>query len=365
MIRVGIIGTGVGVRTHLPAFQAAANATVIAIAGRDPARTRSITREHGVPHALDAATLISHPDVDLVCVASPPLAHVEHASGALACGKHVLCEKPLALSHIDTMRLVDEAATRPAQLSLVNHQLRFNECVVEAKRLVRTGSIGRPYFVRLHQQSAAFVDRAQSWSWNFDERAGGGVRLAMGSHQIDLLQFLLDEEVVAVQGSMDPVIRERQFDSAVTRSVLTSGFYGATLETQSGVIAHLSAISVSSGLPEFAFSIYGEDGELHFDLVNQLRGADRAHRGALSSIEVIRNDLGALDTKLSFFGKAFTQFATAIADALTEHSSRGLDNAARFSDAVRVQVVLDMIARTAETGTLERIGVGQVRAPFV
>ncbi len=355
MITVGIIGTGVGMRTHLPTFRELEGVDILAVAGSNPERTRWFAETHRIKYAMDAHSLCVLPEIDLVCVTSPTPYHCAQAKEALLAGKHVLCEKPLAMDMRETSELIEKARDRPTQLSLINHQLRFNPYIKKTRELIAAGALGRPYYLRMHQQSSAFADRQAPWTWSFDSTQGGGVRLAIGSHQIDLLHYWFGETAIAVQCSMDPVIRERPGADGTVTEVRASGFFSASLELESGLSVHLSATAASCGRPAFDFSLYGEEGELHFDLTRKLRGAFLSARGALEPIEVAGIAENQGDKQASIFLGSFAYFAPAIVNAIRVGDWSGLEPAAKFSDAYKVQVVLDELVAAANDGTLHRL----------
>lgn len=354
MVKVGIIGTGVGLRTHLPAFQELAGVEVVALAGSSVEQASRLAKAHGIRNALDARSLCSLPEIDLVCVTSPNPYHRSQVETALAAGKHVLCEKPLAMNLDETSELIEIARARPSQLALINHQLRFNPYVKKVRQMIDAGAIGRPYFLRMHQQSTSFADRKGPWTWSFDSKQGGGVRLAIGSHQIDLLQYWFRESVVTVQGSMDPVVRERRGLNGVVTTVKASGFFSAALELESGMSVHLSATAASCGQPAFDFSLYGEEGEIHFDLTDKLRGSFLSDRGTVEPIIVTGVTPQERENNVSIFSGSFAYFAPAIVKSIESGDWSDLEPAARFEDAYNVQIVLDALAVAANEGTMHR-----------
>jgi len=305
------------------------------------------------------------PEIDLVCVTSPNPYHRLQVEEAVIAGKHVLCEKPLGMNLQETVELIEIAGERPGQLSLINHQLRFNPYIKKVREMIASGAIGRPYYLRMHQQSTAFADRQAPWTWSFDSRQGGGVRLAIGSHEIDLVHYWFRGRVIAVQGAMDPVVRERRGPDGFVTAVRASGFFSASLELESGMSVHLSATAASCGSPAFDFSLYGEEGELHFDLTRKLRGAFLSSRGAVKPITVTGVTEGERENRVSIFGGSFAYFAPAIVKALESGDWGDLEPAARFVDAYEVQVVLDALAAAANEGTLHRFSVSEGEREYV
>ena len=364
IIRVGIIGTGVGIRTHLPAFRALKDAEVVALAGSNEQRARFFARKHGIERAMDYLSLCSLPEIDLVCVASPNPCHRVEVAAALDAGKHVLCEKPLAMSVQETRELNEMSLARPDQLALVNHQLRFNPYVRRVKQLIADGAIGRPYYLRLHQQSTGFADRHAPWSWSFDSSQGGGVRLAMAPHLIDLVLYWFGRRIETVCGAMDPVVLERPASDGAMTQVQASSFFSASLELEGGLSVNLSATAASCAVPGFDFCLYGEEGELYFNLVDKLRGAFLKRRGAVEVIPVAAVSASERENRVSIFSGSFTYFAPEIVNSIRTGDWSGLEPAAKFSDAQDVQVALEALARAANTGAMQRLA-GQQRSDDV
>lgn len=353
--KIGIIGTGVGLRTHLPAFRQMEDVDVVALAGSSQSRAIDYARENGIQRGLSYEELCSLPEIDLVCVASPNLHHRAHVQAALEAGKHVLCEKPLAMSVQETTELIELSSAHPSQLALVNHQLRFNPYLRTVKQLVSEGAIGRPYFVKIHQQSTGFSDRSAPWIWSFDADEGGGVRLAMGSHLVDLVKFWFGRKVETVTGSMDPVVLERISSDGRRSKVKASGFFSSYLELQDGISVHLSATAASFSAPRFDFSIFGDCGELHFDLAGKLSGAVLKRRELKVIAPKYSVSEAERENKISIFSGSFPYFANVIVRSIRTGDFGALDVAASFRDALETQAILDALKVSANTGVMERL----------
>lgn len=349
-IRVGIVGTGVGLRTHLPAFRAIETSEVVALSGRNIERATEFARLNGIEKALSTEELCTLPELDLVCITSPNPFHFKQVVTALEAGKHVLCEKPLAMTIGETQELVDLAATKPNKLALVNHQLRFNPYVLKVRELLHEGAVGRPYHLRVHQQSTAFADPNASWSWSFDADQGGGVRLAMGSHLIDLVRFWLGCEAQSVSGAMDPVISHRANGKGNSTRVRASSFFCASLGFPGGISVQLSSTAAAHSQARFEFSVYGETGELHFDLTSKLKGAFFGSRGTLEEIPVRLVSEPEKLNQVSIFSGSFSYFASRIVAALQADDWQDLDYAAQFRDSLHTQTVLDALLLAANSG---------------
>lgn len=187
-----MIGAGAFARAcHLPCLASHPQAEVAMLCGRDPTRTRALATEFGIAEiTLEAAELCARTDIDAVTICTPNHMHARHAMIALAHGKHVFCEKPLALTVDEAAAMVDEASRRN-----VVHQVAFTFRhlfgVEELQRRVQDGEIGDPLVLRLHHQYFDGVRGGPDIRWQHTDAAGGGVLRDTGSHLFDLARFIL------------------------------------------------------------------------------------------------------------------------------------------------------------------------------
>jgi predicted dehydrogenase len=358
-LRIGIIGTGVGLRTHYPGFKRTNGVEFAGLVGSSYDRALTFAKQYEFKQVFHTyKELVQSDEVDLVCVTSPNTHHVDEILLAIENGKHILAEKPLA-SNISEIHRILNAASKSPKMHLIDHQLRFNPYIIKVKDLIKEGSIGRPYFIRIHQQSTGFADRNAKWIWSFDERLGGGVRLAMASHFIDLINFWFDGiKPLLVKGAMDSVVEERKDNANLMRNVKVSGFFSSSISFDRGLDVHLSATAAAIGIPRFDFSIYGTEGELHFDLNDKLRGAFLNNRGTINQIEVDGVTDEERDNKVSIFSGSFVYFADKIVKYFTGIEASAINRAAKFEDAVYTQVLLDAIRDSSTEGSLVRLNDG-------
>src|SRR5262249_11202328 len=126
---VGVIGSGFGRHTQIPAFAQTPGCEVVAVVSRQLARAYAAAKgDFEIRRAFDAGDLdrfLKLDDLDLVCVSSPPDTHRDYSLRAFAAGKHVLCEKPTAMNASEA-RDMAEAARRSGRLALIDHELRFD-----------------------------------------------------------------------------------------------------------------------------------------------------------------------------------------------------------------------------------------------
>jgi 1,5-anhydro-D-fructose reductase (1,5-anhydro-D-mannitol-forming) len=200
-VRWGMIGCGeVAEVKSGPALQKASGSTLVAVTRRDVDKARDFARRHGVPrvHAT-AAELIADPDVDAVYIATPPSSHLELALNVARARKPCLVEKPMAMSRAEGARMVAAFASAGCPLWVAYYRRALPRYLL-VRQLLRDGAVGPITSV----QSELFVplaspDRARSW--RFDRStAGGGLFFDMGSHSLDMIDFLIGpiEDVSAV-----------------------------------------------------------------------------------------------------------------------------------------------------------------------
>jgi predicted dehydrogenase len=188
----GIIGCGDVTEVKSgPGFQKADGSALTAVMRRDVEKARDYARRHGVPRVHQSAEdLIADPDVDAVYVATPPSTHCDLALAVAAAGKPCLVEKPMAMSHAESRRMVEAfaAARKPLWVAYYRRTLpRFT--LVRA--LLESGAIGRVTSVHVEVSAPLTVGSAAS-AWRFDPAvAGAGLFFDLASHCFDLLDFLL------------------------------------------------------------------------------------------------------------------------------------------------------------------------------
>lgn len=192
--QVAVVGTNFGCLAHVRALQAA-GFEVRALVGRDAQRTRERAQAFGVPEALTSfEKTLALPGLDAVVIASPPQTHKPLALEALAKRKHVLCEKPLALTAADAQEMLD-AARRAGVVHMVEHQFRFRPQDIALRRAILDGELGslRQASFLLDSNMCAEPARMGIPEWWYESRTGGGWLRNYASHQIDLIRYTLGE----------------------------------------------------------------------------------------------------------------------------------------------------------------------------
>ncbi|MFZ4585628.1 MAG: Gfo/Idh/MocA family protein [Acidimicrobiia bacterium] len=229
-----VIGTGFGLRVHVPALRAA-GFDVVALVGTDAERTARRSERAGVPHAFTALDdALAQDDVAAVTIATPPNTHAALAIAACEAGKHVICEKPFALDAAEAEAMC-AAAVRAGVGAFVGYEFRWAVDRAVARRAIADGVIGEPRLVSIVQYVplVASLD-AKGPSWWFDDAAGGGWLGASGSHVVDLVRYWLGD-FVSVSATQSMVsARDGAVDAAdsyTVRFTLANAVEGVIQET--------------------------------------------------------------------------------------------------------------------------------------
>lgn len=190
-IGIGIIGCGsVAEWKYLPELAKLPEASCRAFFG---GRAAQAQQKYGAPDSVvctSLAELLARDDVDAVCVCTPNHTHSSITVAALEAGKHVICEKPMAIG-VEEAAAMCQAAKRSGKILTVGHQLRFHPTAQTLHGFIQDGKMGRPYFAR-----ASMVRRLGIPSWgHFTDLSmqGGGALIDLGTHALDLALWLMDD----------------------------------------------------------------------------------------------------------------------------------------------------------------------------
>lgn len=249
MINWAILGAGsVARRRVIPALQANDRCSIGGLMVRDLDRARDLAGEFGVPHAYDNTTdLLADGQTDAVYISSPVNLHCEHVLAAAAAGKHVLCEKPMAMSASECERMIQACQQADVQLQ-VCFVLRGWPIYHQIKQIIDAGRLGQLVEIRAHL--AKWNPRTPG-EWRLDPaQSGGGAFTDVGSHYLDLFRYLAGDFAC---------ISYMQSSAVHGWPVEESGF--AMVEFRSG--AH-GLLSVSCAVPcaGHVLEVFGTEGTL-------------------------------------------------------------------------------------------------------
>ena len=331
-VKLGVIGCGkVVCRIHLGALRRVRGARVVAVADPVPARRAEGARLAGGAAAFaDWEELLRRADVDAVLICTPSALHAECAVAALAAGKHVYVEKPLA-SSLEQAQTVVRAWEATSLVGMSGFNYRHHPLYSKTREVVASGTLGQVIAVRSCFTSAGeWVDE-----WRKERSSGGGVLLDLAGHHIDLAQFVLGQRICEVSARV-----------ASWRSEQDTAWTEMTLED--GVLMH-SFFSLR-GTDSNRFEIYGERARLTVDhLAGTLEIVSRGRRRLTQRIAAafgqgcsrLRHGLtGGRDISYEL---AFSEFVKAIAN-------RRQRIAPDLKDGLRVSQIIDAAECSAATG---------------
>lgn len=286
-IGVAVIGAGMAGRAHAAGYRSASTVydadlpevRLVAIADVNPAFAGDAARRFGYERAESSWKAVADAlDVDVVSVVVANPLHREIVEGLLAAGKHVLCEKPLAPSVEDAQAMV-AAARASRRQAAVGFTFRRSPAVAAIREQVGQGGIGRPLHFNGHYWCDYGCDPGGPMSWRYKGGAGSGALSDVGSHLLDLAEFVCGPIQSVAGAVLSTVITERALPLAaalghaavavsdVREPVENEDLTTFTARFASGAIGTFSASRVAYGLPNsLGFELFTEAGAVTFDL---------------------------------------------------------------------------------------------------
>lgn len=358
-------------RTVSHVFELPVGVRLAAIGGRDPVAVKAAAEQHGwAASETDWRALIARDDVQIVDICTPGDTHAAIAIEALAAGKHVICEKPLANSVAEAAEMAAaaaDAATRGVR-SMVAFNYRRVPALAHARALVAAGRIGTLHHVRAAYQQDWLVDPAAPLTWRMQkERAGSGALGDIAAHIVDAAQFVVGDTLSGVSGMLETFVKSRPLSGGSGLSAASGGagvgdvtvddaavFFGRFV---GGGIATFEATRFATGRKNaMQLEIYGSSGGIRFDFerMNELQffsADDPADEGGFRRVLVTEpthpylgawwppgHPLGYEHT----FTHEFRDFVTAIGE--------GSDPSPSFAEGLQVQKVLAAVSTSSESG---------------
>lgn len=358
-VGIGIIGTGFARKVQIPAFKSCPNATIVSIASSRIENAQATAEEFQVGHYTDDwRQTVERDDVDLICITTPPNLHHEMTLAAIAHGKHVLCEKPMAMSAAESREMTD-AANKAGVLALIDHELRFQPGRQHALQMLRNGAIGRVRHAKCHFQAPHRGNPNIPWNWWSDEGQGGGALGAIGSHIIDSFHWFLGTSISSVFCQLQSQIKERPSREGEMRPVTSDDESLLILRFADGDLTDDATGLVSISMTEYPkykhrVEFYGTDGAMAIEARGELFIAKPEPDTEWLEVGVDFGEpiRGVPDTG---FSSGFTEFAPKIVDALADGATE-IEYAATFADGLAVQKVLDAAHESDRTGKVVHLG---------
>ncbi len=371
-IGAAVIGTGFIGTVHVEALRRI-GVNVLGVLGSSPERGAARADALGVPKAYASLDdLLADSAVDVVHVTSPNDLHVSQAAAALRAGKHVVCEKPLAMTAQESASLV-ELAARTGLVNATNFNIRYYPLNQHARALVADGGLGDVRLVtgRYFQD---WLLLQSDWNWRLQPDRGGALRAVgdIGSHWLDLMTFVTGQHVASVMADLATFISTRQeptgpvetfstdrSSETVERDIATEDTATILLRFDGGARGAVSISQISPGRKNsLVYEIDGSDGAWAWDS-ERPDEAWIGHRERPNEILIrnpaLMNDAGQAAAALpgghveGFFDTFCAHFRAVYADVVAGRpsSSPGYPT---FADGHDEMLVGDAIARSAREG---------------
>jgi predicted dehydrogenase len=279
---VAVVGTGFMGWVHVEALRRV-GVTVVGLLGSSPAKSQATAQRLGVPKAYDSYDeVLADPAVQSIHLGVPNRWHFEMAKAALQAGKHVLCEKPLAMNSTESARLVELARQHPQMAAGVNYNVRYYPLCLEARERIQRGDLGDVFHL-CGSYVQDWLLKPTDYNWRVLGEEGGKLRAVadIGTHWLDLMHTLTGLEVEAVCADLHTVhpVRQRPrgevetFQSKLSTAVAmepvpinTDDYGGILLRFRGGARGVLWVSQVTAGRKNcLRFEIAGSQQSLAWD----------------------------------------------------------------------------------------------------
>lgn len=357
-VRIGIIGTGFAKTVQIPAFQKIAGAEIVSVASAHPANAERVARDFNIAHYTgDWRETVKRDDVDLICITTPPVFHREMTLFALECGKHVLCEKPMAMNAAEAREMLEKSAEKNV-LALIDHELRFLNGRQKARQLIQNGEIGKIRHAKYNFRAPHRGSPDAPWNWWSDIESGGGALGAIGSHVFDSLRWFTGAEISSVFCQMQTHVKERRNEkSGAMRPVTTDDEDNLILRFADNEFCEDATANISTSMVEYPdyqnrVEFFGTKGTIRVEFDGAIFVGKVGEEG-WCKVEIDLNEAveGARDTG---WNNGFLAFATEIVKSLKEDKIK-VENAATFADGYQVQLLMDAARQSNAAGAIVKL----------
>lgn len=364
-INIGIVGTRFMGKAHsngyqrLPYFfEPKSNIIMHTACGRDEDQLKQFASTYGWQNRETSwETLVHDEAIDLIDIATPNHLHAPIALAAIAAGKNVLCEKPMALSTKEARQMYD-AAESAGVVHMMIFNYRFVPALALAKRMIEEGQLGKIHHFNAVYYQDWLIDPEFPITWRHDvKKTGSGAHGDMNAHIIDLARFLVGE-FEAVTGLQEVFIKERPLTSGEGVGKVSAD--DATLfmaRFRNGAVGSFNATRFANGFKNhLRLEIFGSEGSLTFNLermneLNFFSGNDPKDRQGFRNILVTESEHPYIDAwwppgHIIGWEHSFIHQFSKLMDGIAEKKQV----APNFYDGLRCQEVLDAVTDSAEQG---------------
>jgi predicted dehydrogenase len=342
-IKVGIIGCGTITKLrHAPEYKANPYVDEIIFYDRNLDRAAGLANQFGGRVAQTVEELLADPTVEVISDCSSNEFHHIYSTQALLSGKHVLCEKPISLT-VEQANEIIEAGKNSGKKLMVDHNQRFTRAHQKAKEIIQNKELGKVLTFRTtfgHSGPEQWGVNQSNSTWFFKkERSGFGVAGDLGIHKVDLLHYLLDDEieqVSAFQGALDKVDEN-----------------GEPIEVCDNIVCSLKTKNGRLGTATFSWTYYGE--EDNSTIVYCEKGILKIYHSDKYQLEVIHKNGEKVHYKLESIQTNDNQTNSGVIDAFIDCIRHDQEPLVTGEDALSSLKVILGIMEAAEKGRVVTI----------
>ncbi len=258
-LRWGIIGAGDIVRKRIiGAIRSDKSSELVAVARANAELAEEFAREFGISRwYANHREMISDDEIDAIYVASPVFLHSEHAIAAAEAGKHVLCEKPMAMDRAECSRMIAASEANGVRLGVAYYR-RYYPVIARIRQALAGSEIGRPVVVQMNTFEAFDPEPEHPRRWFIEkEKSGGGPMMDFGCHRIEILLDLFGKPIRVEAINANAILGREVEDTSMALFEFESGVCGSLSVT------HAAAESIDR------FDIYGTSGSMHIASLNK------------------------------------------------------------------------------------------------
>jgi predicted dehydrogenase len=353
-LRVGVVGAGIGAG-YIAGFQRRPGVEVTAICARTPTHLGTLaSRYHIARTYTDYEAMLAQEPLDVVVIATPNCLHHPMTMAALDAGKHVLCDKPLALDATQARQMA-ERAEQVGRRHFVPFIWRFLPASAYMKQIVDSGFVGQPYHVNVRYYNLGWGDVQGPMRWQYDKsQAGSGALGNIGSHAVHLIDWWLGgfRRVCAM---LSTAVKERVLPDGSDRvpvNVDDSCAFLGELVDGTPVVFHASSVDLVSRV-NVEIGIFGSDGSL---VLQDDWGAPDAPTGRIYAMRKgeLTPSLVPIPSRLTGEFLDMPDYHTSLRTCFTRMTAEFVNAiradrpaAPNFHDGVRVQEVIDAVLQSA------------------
>ena len=274
-IGIGIVGAGgMASSTLIPNFQATGQANIVAVYDASPETARQVASTYQIEHVCESVeALVADPEVAAVCISSPNAAHHQASLAALAAGKHVFCEKPLARTLAEAREMAtiaEQASARSGLIDAVNFSYRGYPAVRFMHDLLVAGELGEIRHLYAFYALDALVDPQTPINWRMRAASAGAGPLAdIGAHLIDLTRYLAGE-ITSIGAQLRTFVPQRPDPAGGMASVDVDDAASLLCTLENGAMAALHVTALGGGRGNYQrIELYGSRGSVVYEIDNQ------------------------------------------------------------------------------------------------